>query len=355
MARPLRIDIRGGLYHVTNRGWERRSIFTGDCDRADWLRLLDRVATRCHWEVFCWVLMQNHYHLFLRTPDANLSAGMHDLNSGYASLYNRRHHRSGALFQGRFKAVLVERDGHAAEVSRYLHLNPVRAGIVRLPEHYPWSSYRCYRFARFASAAPAWLDWHTILAEYSLDIGRARQGYRKFVESGISLPLKSPTEGAVGGVFLGSAGWVEDRRQELARGPRVREVPQRQQLKWRPCKKQIINTVCTHLRVDHNTLYKARQHRNEARLAVLYLLRHETDTTVAQLAAEFGRVSSAAVCKALARAESRRKTDPAWNALLTELLEKLREPLTNHQQHPRGRDERPGTFQRSIKRLNVKT
>jgi len=205
------------------------------------------------------------------------------------------------------------------------------AGSVRLPEHYSWSSYRYYRFARFASVAPAWLDWHTVLAEYSHDINRARQGYRKFVESGINLSLKTPAEGAIGGIFLGSAAWVEDRRQELALGPRVREVPQRQQLKWRPCKEQIINTVCTHFGVDQETLFKARQHRNEARLAVLYLLRRATDATVAQLADEFGRVSSAAVCKALTRAESRRGIDPDWNALLDELTKKLQEPLTNRQ------------------------
>jgi len=158
MARPLRIEMAGGLYHVTARGWEKRGIVDKDADREDWLRLLDRVATRSNWRVFSWVLMSNHYHLFLRTPEPNLSVGMHDLNSGYASLFNRRYRRVGSLFQGRFKAVLVENETHAWELSRYVHLNPVRGHMVDLPEDYPWSSYNVYRFAREAVAAPPWLD-----------------------------------------------------------------------------------------------------------------------------------------------------------------------------------------------------
>ena len=111
MARPLRIEIEDGVYHVTTRGWERRRIVRSDRDREDWLELLDQVVTRCGWRVFAWVLMTNHFHLFVRTPEANLSAGMHDLNSGYASLFNRRYRRAGSLFQGRFKgqAPMVDR------------------------------------------------------------------------------------------------------------------------------------------------------------------------------------------------------------------------------------------------------
>jgi REP element-mobilizing transposase RayT len=111
MARPLRIEIEDGVYHVTTRGWERRRIVRSDREREDWLESLDQVVTRCGWRVFAWVLMTNHFHLFVRTPEANLSAGMHDLNSGYASLFNRRYRRAGSLFQGRFKgqAPMVDR------------------------------------------------------------------------------------------------------------------------------------------------------------------------------------------------------------------------------------------------------
>jgi putative transposase len=322
MTRPLRIDLPGGLYHVTSRGWERRSIFASDSDREDWLRLLGRVATRSNWNVFSWVLMQNHYHLLVQTPDANLSPGMHDLNSGYASLFNRRHGRCGALFQGRFKAILVERESHASEASRYIHLNPVRAGVVRLPEHYRWSSYPCFRFARFAKTAPSWLDWKTVLAEYSHDHRKARRAYRNFVESGIRSSLPSPTEAAIGGLFLGTASWVEDQRQALAKGPRAPEVPQLRQLKWRPNKEDVLKAILDHFEVDRAALGKARQHRNDARTAAVYLLRRLTDTKVTQLAEDFGGVSSAAICKTLSRAEDRREQDPAWDMLLEEVITK---------------------------------
>src|SRR5512136_660169 len=125
MARPLRIDIPDGVYHVTSRGLERRKIVLDDRDRRKWLELLGEGATRRRWRVFAWALLDNHFHLFLRTPDADLSAGMHDLNSGYVSVFNRRHKRCGPLLQGRFKGILVERAAHDWELSRYVHLNPV--------------------------------------------------------------------------------------------------------------------------------------------------------------------------------------------------------------------------------------
>jgi REP element-mobilizing transposase RayT len=109
MARPLRIDIADGLYHMTSRGWQRRVVVRDDRDRQRWRELLERVATRCGWRIFAWTLLDNHVHLYLRTPQPNLSAGMHDLNSGYASFFNRRHRRCGALLQGRFKAVPLQR------------------------------------------------------------------------------------------------------------------------------------------------------------------------------------------------------------------------------------------------------
>ena len=162
MSRPLRIEIENGIYHVTSRGWERRAIVRDDRDREEWFKLLDRVVIRFGWRFFAWVLMNNHFHLFFQTPEANLSAGMHDLNSGYATWFNRRHRRVGALYQGRFKAILVEDESYCWTLSRYIHLNAIRAKMVKRPEDYAWSSYRHYLKAR---QAPEWLDWRAVLAE----------------------------------------------------------------------------------------------------------------------------------------------------------------------------------------------
>ena len=127
MPRRLRIELPGGLYHVTNRGVDRMDIVRNDDDRREWFRLLNRVATRCGWRVFAHVLMTNHFHLFLKLHEPNLSSGLHDLQSGYATLFKTNHERTGPVFQGRFHAVLVKSEDHAWSQSRYIHLNPCRA------------------------------------------------------------------------------------------------------------------------------------------------------------------------------------------------------------------------------------
>ena len=319
MARPLRIEMANGLYHVTARGWERRSIVDGDRDREDWLRLLDRVATRLNWRVFSWVLMSNHFHLFLRTPEPNLSAGMHDLNSGYASLFNRRHRRVGSLFQGRFKAILVEDQTHAWELSRYVHLNPVRARMVVLPEEYPWSSYRVYRYGREAGNAPAWLDWEAVSREHSQNLRNARRAYQRFVEQGINNPPASPLDAAVGGVFIGTTAWVEAMRKRLTQEPEDGNVPLRKRLAWRPSATEIVQVVRRHFQVPSSAFREVRRHGNEARVVAIYLVRRLTDQTVSATAEQFGGVSLAAISKVVTRAESRRNDDPKWNRLLAQL------------------------------------
>jgi len=316
--------MENGLYHVTTRGWPRRVIVGADRDREDWLRLLDRLATRSNWRVFSWVLMSNHFHLFLRTPEPNLSAGMHDLNSGCARLSNRRCHRSGALFQRRFKAILVEDQTHFWELSRYVHLNPVRAKLVQLPQQYHWSSYAAYRLAREAAGAPPWLDWETVLAEHSKDLRKARRAYQRFVEAGIEYPPASPERLAVGGLFLGRASWVDPMRKRLADEPEDVNVPQRKRLTGRPTRAEIVRQVQDHFRADFLDLTQVRRHGNEARVAAVYLVRRLTDERVTTLAKPFGDVSVAAISQLLSRAELRREADRSWNGLLEDLERKCR-------------------------------
>lgn len=155
MPRSNRNNMANGLHHVTQRGLQRAKIVLNDDDRRHWWRLFDRVALRYQWRVFAVVLLDNHFHIYLRTPVPNLSEGMRDLNGGYSSAFNQRHEREGPLFQGRFKSILIENDSHSWEVSRYVHLNPYRAGIVEHPLQYRWSTYRFYLDG---SHAPAWLD-----------------------------------------------------------------------------------------------------------------------------------------------------------------------------------------------------
>ena len=140
MARPLRIEFPGALYHVTSRGNARGPIFLSDCDRFDFLCVLGEVVEQTGWQCHAYCLMPNHYHLLVQTPEANLSRGMRQLNGLYTQRLNRRHDRVGHLFQGRFKAILVERESQLLELARSVVLKPVRAAIATDPERYRWSS-----------------------------------------------------------------------------------------------------------------------------------------------------------------------------------------------------------------------
>jgi REP element-mobilizing transposase RayT len=321
MSRPLRIEIENGIYHVTARGWERRVIVRDDRDRQEWFKLLDRVAIRFGWRFFAWVLMDNHFHLFCQTPEANLSAGMHDLNSGYATWFNRRHRRVGSLYQGRFKAILVEDESYCWALSRYIHLNPIRAKIVKHPEEHAWSSYHHYLRSR---QAPEWLDWRTVLAEIGTNPRTARKRYQRFVEEGIGGRIRSPLKDVVARVLLGSATWVEQMRKTLADAQEDANVPALKHLAWRPSPEQIESAVSTAFGVELEQLFTKRVRNNEARAAALYLSRMLTGVSATALANRYGGVSQAAISKTIKRAELKRKENRRWHQKLSQLEKTLR-------------------------------
>lgn len=130
MARPLRIEYAGALYHVTSRGDRREAIYRDDDDRLIWLDVFSQVCSRFLWRCHAWCLMDNHYHIVIETAEGNLSQGMRQLNGVYTQQHNRRHGLSGHVFQGRFKAILVQKEAYLLELARYVVLNPVRAGMV---------------------------------------------------------------------------------------------------------------------------------------------------------------------------------------------------------------------------------
>jgi len=163
MARPIRIEFCGALYHVTSRGDRREAIYEDDDDRARFLDILAQVVADANWLCHAYCLMSNHYHLVIETPDKNLAKGMRQLNGVYTQSSNRRHGRVGHLFQGRYKAIVVDADSHLLELTRYVVLNPVRAGMVAEPAAWPWSSYRA---TVGIDALPPWLVVDGLLAQF---------------------------------------------------------------------------------------------------------------------------------------------------------------------------------------------
>ena len=219
MARPLRIEFPGAVYHVTSRGNARAPIFRGDADRYLFLDTLGDVVEQHGWLCHAYCLMTNHYHLLLETPGANLSRGMRELNGIYAQCFNRRNNRVGHVFQGRFKGILVQRESHLLELARYIVLNPVRAGMVHRAEDYRWSSLRA---TLGLVREPAWLVPETLLESF----GSATR-YAEFVREGIG--AGSPW-GKLRGSLLGSEQFARRMCKHLREGAAQREVPRRERL-----------------------------------------------------------------------------------------------------------------------------
>lgn len=185
MTRPLRIEFEGALYHVTSRGDRKENIYEDDRDRYVFLAILEDVIGKFNWLCHAYCLMGNHYHLLIETPEANLAKGMRQLNGVYSQASNRRHKRVGHLFQGRYKAILVDRNAYLMELSRYVVLNPVRAEFVAHPGDWPWSSYRAMTGCEYV---PDWLTTEDLLSHFGNSRGEAVEHYANFVAAGIGKP-----------------------------------------------------------------------------------------------------------------------------------------------------------------------
>jgi putative transposase len=206
MSRALRIEYPGAFYHVTSRGNERKEVFKTQKDREKFLEYLGSASERYGAIIHIWCQMDNHYHLLLETPRGNLSEIMHHVNGAYTTYFNVKRKRSGHIFQGRFKAILVEESQYAAELSRYIHLNPVRAGIVERPEEYQWSSYRGYIGE---DGVPRWLRTEFIHGFFGNKVQEAQLKYRGFVEDALGREYENPLAGTVAGAILGSDDFAE--------------------------------------------------------------------------------------------------------------------------------------------------
>jgi REP element-mobilizing transposase RayT len=223
MTRPLRLEFAGGLYHVTSRGDGREDIYLSDADRETWLSVLGEVCKRFNWVCHAWCQMSNHYHLLIETPEANLSKGMRQLNGVYTQRFNRLHGRVGHVFQGRYKAILVERDSYLLELARYVVLNPLRAGMVKRLEAWPWSSY----LATCGQAvAPEWLQTDWILAQFGRQRASVIRKYVEFVHEGTRLP--SVWTQLQGQIYLGSEAFIKKMQAQIAKQPSLDEIPRAQ-------------------------------------------------------------------------------------------------------------------------------
>ena len=345
MARPLRIERIGAWYHLTGRGNERRAIFRDDRDRQHFCELLAEMVERFRLRLHAYVLMDNHYHVIVELTELNLSRAGQWLNGSYSTWFNRRHRRSGHLFQGRFKAVIVDPEEWGLALSRYVHLNPVRIRSLRLgkserragavgvscrpsPElvkervrrlrGHRWSSYRAYIGL---CAQPPWLEYEAILELGGGKKEERRRKYRQYVESAVREGLeKSPWEDlreqvVLGGVeFLeGLRGWVKGDAREQRGAKRLAAS--------RPRLAEIIKRV-ERVKGEPWEVFRDR-YGDRGRDLVLYLGRRECGLTLQELAQAVGLEGYKTAATAIRRYEKWLQASKAERALLARVSSAL--------------------------------
>jgi len=237
MARPLRIEYEGAVYHVTSRGNAGAKIFLDDVDRSRFLEILKDVVARFGWICHAYCLMGNHYHLLIETPDANLSRGMQHLNGVYTQWFNRRHSRYGHLVQGRFKSILVEKESYLLELARYVVLNPVRAKIVRSARDWRWSSYRA---TAGQADLPEFLTVDWLLSQFGEVRREAVRSYCHFVSQGKGIDV---WEELTGGILMGDDAFVESLKPLLKDVEANREIRREERLALRPTLQELFTDV----------------------------------------------------------------------------------------------------------------
>ena len=220
MARPLRLEFPGAIYHLTSRGDRREPIYEDDNDRLQWLDVLSRACERYNWRVYAYCLMDNHYHVLLETADGNLSKGMRHLNGVYTQYFNRQHNRVGHVFQGRYKAILVEKESYLLELSRYVVLNPIRARMIKDMNQWKWSSYQA---TSGIAQVPDWLETDWLLSQFGRQRKRARERYIDFVREGIGLP--SVWENLQKQIFLGGESFVDQHQEKINEKAELDDIP----------------------------------------------------------------------------------------------------------------------------------
>ena len=285
MARPYRLQAEGCFYHITSRGDDRKPIFKSERDYQKFLEYIAIAKDKFKFFVYAYCLMTNHYHLFIETTQANLSRIMQYLNTAYTIYYNIKRKRSGHLFQGRYKSILVEQDVYFTELTRYIHLNPVRAKIVDDLKRYRWSSYNAYLHNK---------------SNGCVDIDRVRQylgvklsQYSKFVHEagkGCADPLKN----VYAGFLLGGVKFIKDKLNQLQKDVETKDFAYKRAVKNLIDPNDIIKAVAVFFKIDQEKMLTSVSRPMTAKKAAIYFLRRKTGLTNAQIGEIFNMTSAAA-------------------------------------------------------------
>ena len=306
----MRIEYSGAFYHVVQRGNEKREIFTSDSDRGRFLDYLADLNIRYHVKIHTYCLMDNHYHLLIETPEANLIKAMHTLNTSYSSYFNKRKNRSGHLFQGRYKSILVQADEYLHHLSRYIHLNPVRANLVKDPGDYIWSS--CSYFIS-KNKISAWLTTDFILNCFDKDERKAKTLYKNFVLAGIGQQPTVIRDNIKAGFILGKKDFVEWVKETFIKHrPEDEEIPMLKQLKTRMTPEEIKEKVEEEIK-----------DKKLARKLAIYFSRKYTGEKLKGIASIYGNLGDTGVSQIYLRVVKAIKEDRGLDRIIRGLEKKI--------------------------------
>lgn len=293
MARPLRLEYPGAFYHVINRGNAREKIFKSDRDREKFLWYIEQAVERFSIIVHSYCLMSNHYHFLIETPEPNLSRAIQWISTSYVQYFNTKRKRRGHLFQARFKSILIDADEYLTHLSRYIHLNPLRAKMVESLEEYKWSSYSVFIGK---SKRPVWLEINWLLSNFGKTKKEAYKNYKEFVEGVDIRKIKNPGLHAVNGFILGEPDFVEWVKDTFLSGREDnKEIPQLRKLKPRVSPKTIVSEVGKEYKCDEEDIRVKGRKKNVARDVAIFLSKDNCGIQFKDLGEFFGNVTGSTI------------------------------------------------------------
>ena len=301
VARPLRLSFADACYHITSRGNRKDNIFYTDHDRLVFLERLNETFKKYSFVCYAYCLMDNHYHLFVKTRYANISQGMHYLNTSYTNWFKAEHSVVGVIFQGRYKSVLVDEDSYGIVLSAYIHLNPMRAGIVEDLSEYQWSSYMDYEGKRKSIGR---LDTEFILKQFDEDIGIAKTRYREFVLS--NRYRENPLKESYRGIAFGAEDYIEKIKEKISSVGRHREIRETR-FEDNYALEAIMDLLMGRLKIQREEILSKRRG-NVYRQLALYLIKSYTRLGLKEIGEVFN-MDYAAVSQAVKRFKSLMKED----------------------------------------------
>jgi len=293
MARPLRVEYPGAYYHVINRGNNQEHIFKNDRDKEKFLEYLEKAVERFSIIIHTYCLMDNHFHLLVETPEPNLSRAMQWVNVSYATYFNRKRGRHGHLFQGRFKAILIDADEYLKHLSRYIHLNPVRAKMVSDPGEYNWSSYPAFIGKQ---KKPKLLQTNWLLANFGKNKRGAKRNFKDFVEGTDLETLENPNRQVTEGFILGDTDFVNWVKKTFLSGRQgEKDIPQLKKLKPKVPLETVAKAVCEEFSCKREQIITKGRKKNKAREVAIYIARDMSGISCRELGDYFGGVSGALI------------------------------------------------------------